>query len=347
MIKLFEGDTADELWREAAEALVYGDDFLRQDSRSGPIREYLHCSFHLKNPIQRWILSRQPSINPAFAIAEVVWILQGRNDAAFPNYWNPKLPEFAGRGVTYSGAYGQRLRSNLGFDQIESAYQALAADPDSRQVVMQIWDGQKDMPNLDGTPRGPDIPCNVVAMLKVRGDKLEWLQIMRSNDIFRGTPHNIVQFTCLQEVMAGWLGLEVGSFVLITDSLHLYEHDVGEFYIAKAAPPAANTDSLSLPKNEFDQVLLAMGAAMDELRSEKLLPRRFMEVIANKNLPESWLNLLRIVAADAARRRNWKDEADTASSRCSNPALKTAWYAWLDRCKSRELNHLIPITKTS
>jgi len=347
MIKLFEGDTADELWRKAAEELVSGDDFLRQDSRSGLIREYLHCNLHLRNPRQRWILSRQPSINPAFAIAEVVWILQGRNDSAFLNYWNPKLPEFSGSGETYYGAYGHRLRSNLGFDQIEGAYQALAADPNSRQVVLQFWDGQKDMPNLDGSPRESDIPCNVVAMLKVRDKKLEWLQIMRSNDIFRGTPHNIIQFTCLQEVMAGWLGLEVGSFVLVADSLHMYEHDSQEFYISEFPSTSQNTESLSLPKDEFDQVLAVMGDAMDELRKEKLLPKRFLELISNSNLPTSWRNLLCVVAADAARRRNWENEMNAASSQCNNPALSAAWNAWLERCRTRKSDHIVQTLKVS
>jgi len=251
VINVFEGETADELWLRAAEALVIGSDYLRQPSRLGNIRELLHCSLHLKNPRQRWILSRQPSINPAFAIAEVVWILQGRNDSAFLNYWNPILPKHSGYGETYYGAYGHRLRSNLGFDQIEAAYQALAADPGSRQVVLQIWDGRKDMPNLDGSPRDSDIPCNVVAMLKVREGKLELLQIMRSNDIFRGTPHNIIQFTCLQEIIAGWLGLEVGSFVLVADSLHMYEHDSEEFYISESTSSVINTESLSLPKKNL------------------------------------------------------------------------------------------------
>lgn len=344
MIKIFEGDTADELWRKAAEALVSGDDSLRQESRSGLIREYLHCSLHLRNPRQRWILSRQPSINPAFAIAEVVWILQGRNDAAFPNYWNPKLPEFSGRGETYYGAYGHRLRINLGFDQIEVAYQALAAELNSRQVVLQIWDGQNDMPNSDGSPRDPDIPCNVVSMLKVRDGKLEWLQIMRSNDIFRGTPHNIIQFTCLQEVMAGWLGLEVGSFVLVADSLHMYEHDSKEFYISESPLSVENTESLSLPRSEFDQVLLVMGNAMDEFRSEKILPKRFMELVMNSNLPTSWRNLLCVVAADTARRRNWENEADAAICQCNNPALSTAWYAWLERCRARKSDYIAQLS---
>lgn len=336
MINVFEGETADELWRNAAEALVVGADYSRQNSRLGFIREFLHCSLHLRNPRQRWILSRQPSINPAFAIAEVVWILQGRNDSAFLNYWNPQLPKHSGCGETYYGAYGHRLRSNLGFDQIEGAYRTLAADPSSRQVVLQLWDGQKDMPNLDGSPRDSDIPCNVVAMLKVRDGKLELLQIMRSNDIFRGTPHNIIQFTCLQEVMAGWLGLEVGSFVLVADSLHMYEHDSEEFYISESTPSVNNTDSLSLSKSEFDQMLLVMGKAMDELRHEQLSSKRFMELITNNDLPTSWRNMFCIVAADTARRRNWGNETDAASSQCNNPALSATWNAWQDRCRTRK-----------
>src|SRR5574340_190250 len=171
-------------------------------------------------------------------------------------------------------------------------------------------------------------------MPKIRDGKLEWLQVMRSNDLFLGTPHNFVQFTSLQEIMAGWLGVEIGSFVLISDSLHIYEHDIEKLKISEIAPSARNADSLALPKEEFDQVLSIVGKVMDELRSEKLLQARFMELIASAELPTSWHNLLCIVAADAARRRNWIDETKSASSQCTNPALNAAWDAWVERCMS-------------
>lgn len=335
MSKLFEGDTADEIWRKAAGALMFGDDCLRQESRLGPIKEYLHCSLHLRDPLQRWMLSRQPAMNPAYAVAELVWILQGRNDAAFPNYWNSALPSFAGNSETYYGAYGHRLRGNLGLDQIERAYQVLTMNPNSRQVVLQIWDGQKDMPYQDGSARDADIPCNIVSMPKIRAGKLEWLQVMRSNDVFLGTPHNFVQFTSLQEIMAGWLGVEVGSFVLMADSLHLYERDLDKLKVSETTPPARNTDSLALSKKEFDLVLSIVGNAMDELRAAELMPTRYGQLINDNNLPISWKNLLCIVAADAARRRNWINEMMAASSQCTNPALNTAWSAWVARCSLR------------
>lgn len=337
MIQQFEGSTADELWRKTAKALQSaGDRYSRQDSRLGPMREYLHCSLHLHNPIQRWVLSRRPAMNPAFAIAEVVWLLSGRDDAAFVNYWNPLLPEFAGHGETYHGAYGNRIRRSFGFDQMERAYQVLSANPSSRQVVLQIWSSNLDSPNPDGTARSPDIPCNIVAMPKVRDGKLEWLQVMRSNDVFLGTPHNFVQFTSLQEILAGWLGIGVGSFVLVSDSLHLYEHDLEQCAITVDSPTALNTDTLALSKNEFDRVLPIVENAMDDLRGIDMSRDRFVQVIDRIELPMSWRNLLCIAAADVARRRSWPYEMRYAANRCTNPALSAAWDAWLARCSSKQ-----------
>lgn len=333
MIHLYEGSTADEIWRQAANALINSDTTSFQASRLGPMREQLHCGLHLRDPRQRWVLSRRPAMNPAFAIAELVWILQGRNDAAFLNYWNPALPNFAGHGDTYHGAYGFRLRQNLGIDQLERGYQILSKNPDSRQVVLQIWDSQVDLPHSDGTTRNADIPCNIVAMPKIRAGKLEWLQVMRSNDLFLGTPHNFVQFTSLQEIMAGWLGVEVGSFVLMTDSLHLYSGDIEKLAVVEPNSSVANNDLLYLKKNEFDRVLALIGKTMDELRSSHLLPERFIQLINRTDLPAGWHNLLRIVAADSARRRNWQDEMNLASSSNTNQILNAVWQAWVERCE--------------
>jgi len=271
-------------------------------------------------------------MNPAFAIAEVVWILLGRNDSKFLNFWNPKLPQYCGNGLTYHGAYGYRLRHGAGGDQLERAYQALKSNKDSRQVVLQIWDTTCDMPNPDGSPQSKDIPCNIAAMLKVRGGALEWMQVMRSNDLFLGTPHNFIQWTSLQEVLAGWLSCKVGSFVLVTDSLHLYEHDSGKCSMTDIAPRATNTDSLALPKKDFDELIVTIGKAMDELIEPELTASRFKTLLIETSIHPGWGNLFRIAAADAARRKLWTEEVDYAASRCTNPALRQAWSAWSEQC---------------
>lgn len=330
MLAQFQGDTADAIWRQAAAVLTSDGGYLLQDSRLGCTRELLHSTFYLHDPRQRWVLSRRPALNPAFAIAEAVWILQGRKDAAFLNFWNPLLPKFAGGDKVYYGAYGHRLRVNAGLDQIERAYRVLGANPSSRQVVLQIWDGRLDLPNDNGSPRSEDIPCNVVAMPKVREGRLEWLQVMRSNDLYLGTPHNFIQFTTLQEVMAGWLGLDVGSYVQISDSLHLYEYDMAKVEIAPEPPQVRNPDRLDLPRPESDRVLAAIGAAMDRLR-DPALTRRAFQAACEKGLPEGWQNLLRIAAADAARRRRWTDEMNSAAEACRNEALQAVWGSWVER----------------
>src|SRR5260370_4657761 len=227
MFRLFEGETADNVWCKIGETFRR-EDLPLQNSRGGEMRELLHSAICISDPRQRWIVSRKPALNVAFALAEVVWILTGRNDSAFLNYFNRQLPKFAGDGATYHGAYGHRLRSHFGIDQLERAYEVLRVKPTSRQVVLQIWDSKVDLPSGTGEEAGPDIPCNVLSLLKVRSDQLEWTQIMRSNDVFLGLPHNLVQFTTMQEVLAGWLGLGVGNYYHISDSLHLYQKNLAQ-----------------------------------------------------------------------------------------------------------------------
>src|ERR1035438_8441117 len=189
MFRVFDGATADSVWQEMAELFRAGEFVAGQESRAGLTSEILHVAISIDNPRQRWVASRRPALNIAFALAEVVWIVHGRNDAAFLNYFNRELPNFAGHGPTYHGAYGYRLRRNHGYDQLERACQALKANPQSRQIVLQIWHAMHDFPDETGQAVAEDIPCNITSLLKVRGGRLEWLQVMRSNDLYRGLPY--------------------------------------------------------------------------------------------------------------------------------------------------------------
>ncbi len=112
MIKVFDGNTADEVWQLAIAEIRHIENVKHQSGRGGPTQEILHAAFTIQDPRQRWIVARQPAVNPAFAIAEVIWILSGRNDSAFLNYWNSRLPKYAGSGNEYHGAYGFRLRQH-------------------------------------------------------------------------------------------------------------------------------------------------------------------------------------------------------------------------------------------
>ncbi len=334
-MELIEGDTANDVWSKAGERLTSASDFEVQPSRCGDTRELLHVALSIRNPRERWIFSRRPVPNPAFAIAETFWILAGRNDAALPNFWNPKLPKFQGDGPTYHGAYGKRLRSAFGLDQIDRAYSALSGRADTRQVVMSIYHPALDLPLEDGSPVSPDVPCNVCSILKLRGGRLEWLQVMRSNDLIRGLPYNIVQFTMLQEVMAGWLGVDLGTYHHVSDSLHVYENDLAKFTVTSGSSEPRSTDRLALPKAAWNTVAAEFIETLDRLRMPDLDAGECRELALSRDRPQGYANLMKVAAADAARRHHWNDLAEEILEACANPALRGACDAWFNEQKRR------------
>src|SRR5260370_36649185 len=113
MNSVFEGHTADEIWQAILARFEDAKGSRIQRSRAGLTHELLHAVLVLHNPRERWVYSRVPPINPAFAMAEVLWILAGRQDSAFLNYFNRELPKYAGGGPTYHVAYGFRLRRHF------------------------------------------------------------------------------------------------------------------------------------------------------------------------------------------------------------------------------------------
>jgi thymidylate synthase len=336
----FQGRTADEVWQKAADAFRAGDCFTAQTSRAGGTRELLHAAFSIYEPKQRWIVSREPPLNIAFALAEVVWIMAGRNDAAFLNYFNSQLPRFAGNCKTYHGAYGHRLRRHFGIDQLERAYLILKNKPYSRQVVLQLWDVKSDLPDDDGREKSPDVPCNVLSMLKVRDGKLEWTQIMRSNDLFRGLPHNIVQFTCLQEIIAGWLNLEVGSYHHISDSLHVYEIDFLHIENSHPCKVERNCDTLMCPKAKSEKYFCDMAKQVEQIINPEIVCGELMERILKLTLPAPYKNILLILSAEGSRKRKRTDLMQKLISECSNLAYRQMFSRWLKRVRCPDLEDI-------
>ena len=323
-------NTADDVWRQAAGLFGPSGPAVSQDGRGGETLEVLHAVLCITDPRERWVLSRVPALNPAFALVEVIWILAGRQDAALPTFWNPQLPRFAGDAPEQAGAYGYRLRVHFGLDQLDRAWRVRESTPDTRQVVLQIWDPRDDLPQSDGTPQRPEIPCNVAAFPKVRGGRLEWLQVLRSNDVFRGLPYNIVQFTALQEVLAGWLGVELGEYVHVSDSLHAYKVDV-DAVRQRTLPTNSvlrSTDTLALDRVTSDRVIPNVAARLDALAAPSLVEPALRSLALQSSVPEGYENLIRIAAADSARRRGWHDAMSACREACSNPVLCEAWDRW-------------------
>ena len=201
-------------------------------SRDGDVLELLDVKTHITNPYKRCVGGCKRNINIFFLMAEAMWIATGRKDVEFLTIFNSQMAKFSDNGKTFHAPYGFRLRhwgvdsdrsytsegvGEKGYDQVVDAITILSKNPNTRQVVMEIWN-----PTLDLGVQTKDIPCNDIVMLKIRDGKLITTIGNRSNDFHLGLPTNIFQFSFLTELMANSLGVELGTQTHNSQSFHIY-----------------------------------------------------------------------------------------------------------------------------
>ena len=151
-----------------------------------------------------------------------------------------------------------------------------------------------------------EVPCNICSMIKVRQGRLEWSQIMRSNDVLLGMPYNFIQFTGLQEILAGWLELEMGTYNHYSDSLHLYERDIPKVGIAEEAT-VDNDDSLSLRKDETDKIYKEIYERMKCLVSSSIIEKEIYSLAQINSEYVAYNNMMLIIASYAAQKNHFDD----------------------------------------
>jgi thymidylate synthase len=214
----FEVPTVDDLMRVAVDILL--SDGIHINPTKGRCTEIAAATFELANPRAR--VSRSASRGRLFsALGELCWYLSGSNRtqdiAYYVNYYR-KLDE---DGVIFGG-YGPRLFSFDGVNQVEYVIRTLRNTPSSRKAVIQLFDHQ------DVTEDHADVPCTCTLQYLLRNGCLSAITYMRSNDVFRGLPHDIFCFTMLQELIARSVGVELGPYHHMAGSLHMYDDDARE-----------------------------------------------------------------------------------------------------------------------
>lgn len=166
--------------------------------------------------------------NPFFHLYEALWMLSGRDDVARVKFYSPQVAQYSDDQKIFHGAYGYRWVSFFEMDQLSSIAQLLRKDPDTRRAVLQMWDAS----DLDSAEAGLDVPCNTNAYLKIREGRLNLTVCNRSNDAVWGCyGANAVQFSFLLQFMAARVGVAVGEYAQVSDSLHVYlEGKAGEVW---------------------------------------------------------------------------------------------------------------------
>ena len=216
-MKVLEGTNVNEVFPDAV--LLTMQQGVLRPSRNGPVLEIptpVASVYH--RPWERALFCPVRNANPFFHFFEALWILAGRKDVATLKVFNSRISDYSDNGVTFHAAYGHRLRYHFGIDQIELLIRELEEDPDSRRAVLQIWDSVSDL-----NTKGRDIPCNDTIFFKILDGQLRMTVCNRSNDLIWGAyGANVVQFSILQEYIAWKLGVEIGPYTQVSDSLHVY-----------------------------------------------------------------------------------------------------------------------------
>lgn len=189
--------------------------------RGKATREVVGRITTLDRPLERYLFLPKRH-NDIFAqFAEAMWMIAGRNDVAWLARYLPRAPAYSDDGgQTWHGAYGPRLRNWAGrVDQLDQVRRLLGDDPASRRAVMTLFDPSRDFIESN------DIPCNNWLSWIARDGKLHLSVAVRSNDAMWGfSGANAFEWSVLQEIMAHWLGLEVGPAKYFATSFHLYDN---------------------------------------------------------------------------------------------------------------------------
>ncbi len=151
-------------------------------------------------------------------VAEQLWFLMGENDPAWLRPYTKIWDDFieADGKVT---SYGYRWRKHFGRDQLAELIAHLKEKPGSRQGVVIAWDPKED--GLTAEPK-KNVPCLFAFTVNIIGNKVCLHNVIRSQDVFLGLPHDVAGFAFLQQVIAQELGLEAGTYSHSISNAHFY-----------------------------------------------------------------------------------------------------------------------------
>lgn len=159
---------------------------------------------------------------------------------------------------------------------------------------------------------------------------------MRSNDMIWGMPCNFVHFTTFQEIFAGWLGVEVGSYNHISDSLHIYGYHAE--FLNNPTPQEdreLNHIDLRLPYTEWIKVwqfivaaTLHLGCAFDIKQVQKALSKVLTMI------PTGYKEWISVLGAESYRRLRYHVEA-LENIEGAGICWGKSWISW---CKSKQAN---------
>jgi thymidylate synthase len=160
------------------------------------------------------------NISISYLCGELLWYFTRDNSMSFIDKFSKMWGRISDDGVTSNSAYGKIVFEKYGFDQVETVIELLSKNKHSKRALINF-----NVPNKNKMTTKDEI-CTIVLQFYIRDGRLNCTAVMRSNDIWRGLPYDIVFFTILQRYIADRLGMAYGSYTHFAVSLHVYERDI-------------------------------------------------------------------------------------------------------------------------
>ena len=182
-------------------------------------KEMLNSGFTLLD-ITDNIATASTGYSLSYMLGELAWYFTGREDVEFISKFSSFWEHISDDGVTNRSAYDAIVFNRYGFDQVAQVIDTLKRDPYSRRAVIHF-----NVPNTERFETKDEI-FTIALVFELREGKLDCTGIMRSNDVWLGTPYDVVFFTELQKHIANKLGVAYGKYTHFAVSLHAYAEDI-------------------------------------------------------------------------------------------------------------------------
>lgn len=196
-------------------------------------------------------------------VAEQVWFIMGsRKPEDFLREFTKIWDDFTNPADTVTVAYGYRWRKHFGRDQLKNLVDHLKEQPSSRHGVVVTWDPSSD--GLGGVAK-KNVPCPYTFTVNIIGGRLHFHNIVRSNDMILGFPHDVAGFALLQTILAQKLGVRPGIYTHSISNAHVYDihYDAANEMISREHNHTPV--QLSLPLKTFERAEKKDRALVSEI----------------------------------------------------------------------------------
>lgn len=204
-----------------------------------------------------------------YALAELLWILNGRTDMQYLHdhgvkYWDADYKRSGRTDGNLGPVYGHQWRSFNGVDQLANLLASIKNNPTSRRLMVNAWN-PADMPDMVLPP------CHYGFQVYINDNKLSLMWQQRSADVFLGLPYDIAMYGALLEMLAKGAGLEAGELIGQLGDCHLYANHLNQAkeYLKRSKPS-------TLPK-------LVMNESLRYVKGKVFIPKLHNMAILNYN----------------------------------------------------------------